>query len=313
MQLNNQKQQTATTNPAEEKPVSTTQLQDSSTNEVVACSGGLAANSKRFPASSITILPTALLDEAQLRNLQKLNLADPVYNKASPIDVILGADVFLSVLRDGQIRDQFKQPVAQNSVFGWIISGKHNDSDDNDAAFSLCSEIDIDKTLRMFWESEELQKAKQFTPEEQLVMEHCEKTYSRDGSGRFIVRLPFNNKKHEIGEIYTAAVRRLHAMERRFKTDPEFEECYKAFMKDYASLGHMERIPDSEVDVGSNCYYLPHHAVTKEDSLSTKLRVVFYGSCPSTTGISLNQTLYVGPNINPDLLVVLSRFRTSLM
>lgn len=399
---NNQKQQTATANPAAEKPVSTTQLQDSSTNEVVACSGGLAANSKRFPASSITILPTALvkirgqhgllhearvlidsgsqvslitqefaarlgiprknarlvvtglsqlaagttkgvvhlfissrfsdsvvlstdayilgrltaplprlqLDEAQLRNLQKLNLADPVYNKASPIDVILGADVFLSVLRDGQIRDQFNRPVAQNSVFGWIISGKHNDSDDNDAAFSLCSEIDIDKTLRMFWESEELQKAKQFTPEEQLVMEHFEKTYSRDGSGRFIVRLPFNNKKHEIGEIYTAAVRRLHAMERRFKTDPEFEERYKAFMKDYASLGHMERIPDSEVDVGSNCYYLPHHAVTKEDSLTTKLRVVFDGSCPSTTGISLNQTLYVGPNINPDLLVVLSRFRT---
>lgn len=56
-------------------------------------------------------------------------------------------------------------------------------------------------------------------------------------------------------------------------------------------------------------YYLPHHGVFKEDSLTTKLRVVFDGSCPSTSGYSLNELQLIGPKLQNDILDVLLRFR----
>ncbi|XP_075210146.1 uncharacterized protein LOC142317990 [Lycorma delicatula] len=62
-------------------------------------------------------------------------------------------------------------------------------------------------------------------------------------------------------------------------------------------------IPDSEV------FYLPHHAVFKETSLTTKLRVVFDGSAKSSNGLSLNDTLIIGPKVQQDLFSIILRFR----
>ncbi|XP_025830880.1 uncharacterized protein LOC112904616 [Agrilus planipennis] len=56
-------------------------------------------------------------------------------------------------------------------------------------------------------------------------------------------------------------------------------------------------------------YYLPHHAVTKIDSSTTKLRVVFDGSSKSDTGISLNDIQLVDPTVQDDLFSILLRFR----
>lgn len=47
----------------------------------------------------------------------------------------------------------------------------------------------------------------------------------------------------------------------------------------------------------------------KEDSLTTKVRVVFDGSAKSDQGLSLNEAQYSGPVIQSDLFSVLMRFR----
>ena len=57
-------------------------------------------------------------------------------------------------------------------------------------------------------------------------------------------------------------------------------------------------------------FYLPHHGVVKTTSLTTKTRVVFDGSCKSSTNISLNDALMVGPTIQDDLFSTFTRFRT---
>lgn len=56
-------------------------------------------------------------------------------------------------------------------------------------------------------------------------------------------------------------------------------------------------------------HYLPHHAVMKEDSIITKLRVVFDGSCKTSSGKSLNDILRVGPIIQSELFAIITRFR----
>ncbi|XP_043484706.1 uncharacterized protein LOC122512738 [Leptopilina heterotoma] len=56
-------------------------------------------------------------------------------------------------------------------------------------------------------------------------------------------------------------------------------------------------------------YFLPHHAVIKEDSITTKTRPVFDSSAKSSTGISLNDTLLVSPTLQDDLFAIVLRFR----
>ncbi len=53
--------------------------------------------------------------------------------------------------------------------------------------------------------------------------------------------------------------------------------------------------------------HLPIHAVRKESSSTSKVRAVFDASAKS--GISLNDTLLVGPTVHPSLIDVLIRFR----
>ncbi|XP_017796984.1 PREDICTED: uncharacterized protein LOC108578211 [Habropoda laboriosa] len=57
-------------------------------------------------------------------------------------------------------------------------------------------------------------------------------------------------------------------------------------------------------------FYLPHHAVMKPTSTTTKVRVVFDGSAKSSSGLSLNDALLTGPTIQDDLFTLLARFRT---
>lgn len=56
-------------------------------------------------------------------------------------------------------------------------------------------------------------------------------------------------------------------------------------------------------------YYLPHHAVIKPDSTTTKLRVVFNASNPSSNGVSLNDALYPGPALQSGINVLLKKWR----
>jgi hypothetical protein len=56
-------------------------------------------------------------------------------------------------------------------------------------------------------------------------------------------------------------------------------------------------------------FFLSHHAVFKEGSMTTKTRVVFDSSAEGTTGISLNDMLMVGPTIQQDLVSIVLRFQ----
>lgn len=75
-------------------------------------------------------------------------------------------------------------------------------------------------------------------------------------------------------------------------------------------MKHAEPVPGDEQDRQcSEIFYLPMHAVRKEDSSTSKLRIVFDASAKSTSGTSLNDQLLVGPTVHASLVDVLIRFR----
>ncbi|XP_055922669.1 uncharacterized protein LOC129953448 [Eupeodes corollae] len=63
-------------------------------------------------------------------------------------------------------------------------------------------------------------------------------------------------------------------------------------------------------EIDEKHFYLPHHAVVKEASLTTKLRQVFDGSAKSTNGKSLNDILTTGPVLQADLVSIILNWRT---
>ncbi|GFV97789.1 putative bel-85 aa-i [Trichonephila clavipes] len=80
-------------------------------------------------------------------------------------------------------------------------------------------------------------------------------------------------------------------------------------MIEYESLGHMMPVENNEKSMDPKIYFLPHHAVMKGDSVSTKLRVVFDGTCKPSNGNSLNSILGIGKMLQPDLFTILVKFR----
>ncbi|XP_025836570.1 uncharacterized protein LOC112906526 [Agrilus planipennis] len=103
------------------------------------------------------------------------------------------------------------------------------------------------------------------------------------------------------------ALKRLFAMERKLNRDSNLKSDYIKFLTEYEQLGHMSKISENEIQ--GPRFYLPHHAVFKQSSTTTKLRVVFDASAKTTSGISLNDIQYTGPTIQSDLLSILLRFR----
>ena len=91
--------------------------------------------------------------------------------------------------------------------------------------------------------------------------------------------------------------------------DPELRREYSTFINEYESLNHMSIVtPENTKETGY--YYLPHHAIKRETGITTKIRVVFNGSAKISSGISLNDTLMIGPTIQDDMFKLIVRFRT---
>ncbi|XP_017470360.1 PREDICTED: uncharacterized protein LOC108362040 [Rhagoletis zephyria] len=97
--------------------------------------------------------------------------------------------------------------------------------------------------------------------------------------------------------------------ETRLRKDPVLQKEYNRILTEYESLGHMSRINASISADSSDNYFLPHHAVIKAESTSTKVRVVFNASSQTANGTSLNDVLYPGPVLQADLPILILRWR----
>lgn len=255
-------------------------------------------------------LPSQRVEISSWPQISNLELADPCFNQPSPIDVLLGADKLWGILKGEQIQGPLGTPVAQNTSFGWVISGEVFDPSQSNPFSSLHSTIDVDLLLQRFWELEDVTPSKDQCFNEDQAEIHFRRSFSRSSEGKYIVKLPFKHPSPNFGNSLKFAVSRLNSMERRFKINPELHQAYSKFMQEYLTLGHMRLIPPEELDTTSGKhFYLPHHAVFKPESSSTKLRVVFDGSAKDSLGQSLNSQLLIGPPIQRDLVGVCLRFR----
>lgn len=255
-------------------------------------------------------MPCTRLNPLSWRHLQHLTLADPNCYKPGPIDILLGAEVFSSLLLPGNVSGASNEPSAMNSVFGWLLLGNVGcDGDSTTSSFlSFEGTPPIHQELQKFWELEGIPESSHLSPEESLCEKLYTETVSRDTTGRYVVALPFKDgKEYAFVGSKDVALRRFHSLERSLCRRPLLREQYVAFMEDYLQSGHMSRIPVGDLHSGK--YYIPHHCVIRPESVTTKLRVVFDASARDSTNTSLNERMLTGPKLQANIFALLLRFR----
>ena len=196
-------------------------------------------------------------------------------------------------------------------MFGWLLAGSTNQPTPGSFVTSHHTLIATgDDLLRQFWEIEENPKHESnLSPEERFVVQHFDKGHYRAADGRFVVPLPKKPRAPTLGESRSHAVRRFLSLERSLHAKGEFK-AFDAVIQEYFELKHAEPVPTTDLDKPQHSvFYLPMHAVKKESSTTTKIRAVFDASAKSSSNISLNDILLVGPTIHSSLIDVLLRFR----
>ena len=263
-----------------------------------------------------TKLPNQIISLDSIPTLQeRFNLADSKFYLPAKIDIILGASIFFEIL--GQQKFFHKKDFVwiQETSLGYIVSGGNTSESCeslkvNLAQTNLESE-NLDKILERFWKIEDVSVERPLLTDGEI---HCDKIFKettvRLGDGRYSVDLPFNDNVLNLGESYHLAKRRLESLEKRLALDPVLKKEYACFMTDYLKLGHLEKIPFNEINLVTNKrYYIPHHPIWQNSHNKKKLRVVFDASMKTTSGISLNDTLYVGKNLQKDGTKLITKSR----
>ncbi|XP_020296284.1 uncharacterized protein LOC109861165 [Pseudomyrmex gracilis] len=260
-------------------------------------------------------LPAFTLKRRALDLPRNLRLADPQFHVSSEVDLLLGADVFWDLLCVGQIKASNKHPTLQKTLLGWVIAGRFCGSTQSPHKVHSChaavTNVQLHEQLSRFWQLDHnFEQVTSYTINENLCEQHFLRSVTRNPQGRFVVKLPIKEQVlHKLGGSYDIALKRLRSLERRFQRDTDLKDQYTQFIKEYLALGHMRLLDSQPVDDSMSCY-LPHHCVYKVTSQSRKLRVVFDASCKTSSGVSLNDALMVGPVVQQDLMSILIRFRS---
>ncbi|XP_017462863.1 PREDICTED: uncharacterized protein LOC108356256 [Rhagoletis zephyria] len=162
----------------------------------------------------------------------------------------------------------------------------------------------IQQLLMKFWVQGEVPTPQDNvrSPEDQKCEDYFKKTHQRHSSGRCIVRIPLKSPVTVLGESYNTAYKCLQRQLRRLQRDEQYNQLYTQFMRDYEKLGHMVK---TKHDTSTIKYFMPHHGVLRPSSTTTKLRVVFNGSSPTTSGYSLNDITLTGEKIQLDITDIL--------
>lgn len=255
-------------------------------------------------------MPQSKIDVTKVYVPKDAQLADPTYETPGPIDILIGAGVYWKLLIGAPKNRLEGQPTLQNTHLGLIIGGEINENVSNPR--TLCNVVtnaDLHRQIKRFWMQEAVPEKQLHSKEYEDCERHFANNVRRDDSGRFVIRLRMRPDV-KLGESKPKALERFKSLERRLDRSTKLKSDYIQFMQDYLDKDHMSEVLNHEEWQSSDSYFIPHQAIIRPDSLTTKLRVVFDASAKTTSDTSLNDKLMPGPNFQQDLQKIAIRFRT---
>lgn len=266
-------------------------------------------------------VPQFILKKSTIRIPKNIELADPHFNIPGQVDILLGADVYYSIVFGSPERINENLLFLLNTHLGYIISGPVPISsvdfsgNTNKSCFHIQNSNSIDQLIENFWTIEHISESnnKILSPEEKLAEKIFTETIKVLDNGRLQVDLPLKTPKEytKLGNSLNQAITRFYNLEKRFQKNPHLFSQYNDFINEYVALKHGKYVPlTTQNDRNEKKYFIPHHCVIREDSATTKLRVVFDASMKTSSGVSLNDIMLKGFLVQPELYDILCRFRS---
>ncbi|GFT69599.1 integrase catalytic domain-containing protein [Trichonephila clavipes] len=171
----------------------------------------------------------------------------------------------------------------------------------NFSCYFLKDNDSVDDTLKLFFELESLGiKDDPCYRKDDQAMNIFKETVQYNNN-RYVVELPFRKHWNELSNNISVAKQRFQSLWGRLRRDKTLYTQYKETIQDYLNQGIIEKVNDTEINVHKPMYYLPHQAIKKEGRLTTSTRIVFDAASHQANELSLNDCLWPGPNLNPNL------------
>lgn len=230
--------------------------------------------------------------------------------RMSEVDIIFGCDILGKILNGNKIDFGTDGPHGMGTIFDFAVFGPISSEIqfNNNTVLHNYSGMTLIDAVEKFWRSEEPPRMDLRDPADVECEDLFVTTTTRDADGRYIVRLPLIPGHQPLGDSRQTAHNRFMALERKFQRQPEFYRKYTDFMTEYISLGHMT-VSSFDLNSDKEYYMLAHHGVFKKSGDTSKIRVVFDGSVPTSTGASLNDCLYTGERLQSDITSIILNFR----
>ena len=237
--------------------------------------------------------------------------------ESSDVDILIGTDLIWS------FTDYLTQITSRcglraiSTKVGWVLTGPHELSTDNRKITTMLSLATIGATgivaktterdfqLAAFWDVESVGVLDDPTDSTDVNMVNHQASIYQLPNGRFAGPLPWNDNRKLLPSNRPLAEGRVWSLLRQLRPNREILEGYDGEIRKLIQLEFV-RIADPTTEPVT---YLPHHPVIRHDKTTTKIRPVFDGSARVKGGLCINDCLETGPNLNPDLLAVLLKFR----
>ncbi|GFQ75684.1 integrase catalytic domain-containing protein [Trichonephila clavata] len=242
---------------------------------------------------------------------QNITYADAEFNVPKQIDILLGGEIFYELLKSKQIKLHDNSIILQDSVFGYIVTGSIQNDQSNYYFFNFIQD-QVDKNLTKFWDLKAIgiKEESSCDPDDQ-AMQHFISSV-RFNSGRYEVGFPWKRDKQELNDNFSVAENHAKSLAKKFIRDPTLFKQYLEILKEYELQGIIERVFQPEKPTNTAVFYLPHQAVFRQESLTTKMRIVFDASSHEDGQLALNGYI-PGANLNPNIFHLIIYFRLNMI
>ena len=223
--------------------------------------------------------------QSKYPHLSNIQLADDSNGEGKmEIDLLIGLDHLWKFMQNAKREAEDKQgPVAIKTGLGWILSGPVEIKHDKRLSSvnlvpthvlfradceSTCEPIankSLEEQIQSLWDLDSIGiRDKQSVHESFLESIKFE-------DGRYSVKLPFKSNNKFLPDNYQLSLARLHNLFKSLSKTPDQLIQYDKVIRDQLEKGIVERVPPESHPQPGSVYYIPHRAVIRHESTTTRL------------------------------------------